>query len=89
MNVVGLVDDLFSAMVLAVLQVFHGEALPMGAASRGEADSASPGEAKVALEMGRLEALAALACGCGCGCAWARHRHKGGGQPILISRRQS
>jgi hypothetical protein len=25
MNFVGLVDDLFSAMVLAVLQVFHGE----------------------------------------------------------------
>ena len=87
MNVVGLVDNLFSAMVLAVLQVFHGEALPMGAASRREVDSASPGEAKVALEMGRIEALAALACGWGC--AWTRHRHKGRGQPILISRRQS
>jgi hypothetical protein len=37
MNFVGLVDDPFNAMVLAVLQVFHGEALLMGAASRGEA----------------------------------------------------
>jgi hypothetical protein len=70
MNVVRLVDDLFNAMVLVVLQVFHGEALPMGAASRGEElgqrDSVSQGETKAALEMGRREALV-LACGRGQG----------------------
>lgn len=36
MNIVRFIDDLFRVMVLAILQVFHGEASPMGAVSHEE-----------------------------------------------------